>query len=87
MWRFLVELTHPLSGSGYQFWSGIGSDFGEASIVGALALIYRKHECHKDGCHRPSWHVDPLHGHPVCRRHHSQPDHPALRKTSLARRG
>lgn len=67
MWLF-----HPLSGLGYQFWSGIGSDIGEVTIVAGLWMIWRKHECHVEGCHRPSWHVHPDHGHPVCKKHHPE---------------
>jgi len=66
--------AHPLSGSGYQWWSGLGSDLGEATIViGVLAAwrSWRKlHECHVTDCTRLAWHPHPDHGHPVCRRHH-----------------
>jgi hypothetical protein len=64
------SLLHPLTGDGYQFWSGIGSDVGEVTILGALVMIYRKHECHVERCHRPAWHPHPEHDHPVCKRHH-----------------
>ena len=49
---FLWHLIHPLSGDGYQFWSGIGSDFGEATIVISILLIVRHHNCHVKGCPR-----------------------------------
>lgn len=69
-------LWHPLHGNGYQWWSGLGSDFGEYTIalalVGGILRSYRQHECHVESCWRPAWHPDPKHGHPVCRRHHSQ---------------
>jgi hypothetical protein len=52
----LHALSYPLSGNGYAFWSGIGSDVGEAtiiaSIVGSAAMAYRHIECHQEGCHR-----------------------------------
>lgn len=68
---------HPLNGNGYQWWSGIGSDLGELSILAAIVttavMFWRKHECHVDGCHRPAFHPHPDHAHPVCRRHH--PEH------------
>lgn len=63
-------LFHPLGGLGYQFWSGIGSNFGYLAI---LAALWRKHNCHMQRCWRLQWRVDPAHGHPVCRRHHSNP--------------
>jgi hypothetical protein len=45
----LTNLLHPYSGMGYQFWSGIGSDLGEATLVtmaaGTLAAVYHHHRC------------------------------------------
>src|ERR1017187_525388 len=35
----LHNLLHPLEGFGYQFWSGIGSDAGEITLVG-IALAW-----------------------------------------------
>ena len=77
---FVHELGRPGATGphgGYWFWSGIGSDLGELSIVIAVVstalLAYRKHECHIHRCRRLAWHPDPEHGHPVCKRHH--PDH------------
>ena len=65
---------HPLTGNGYQWWSGIGSDIAELSIAVAIVTAavgaYHKHECHVEQCHRLAWHPDPDHGHPVCKRHH-----------------
>jgi hypothetical protein len=63
------DLWHPLEGLGYQFWSGIGSDFGQVTLITGLALVfikalrvYRKHtECHVDGC---SQHGHVVHGTP-----------------------
>ena len=69
---FLWHLIHPLSGDGYQFWSGIGSDFGEATIVISILLIVRHHNCHVKGCPRLG-HADE-HGHPACKRHHTKRD-------------
>jgi hypothetical protein len=67
-----TQLLHPLTGNGYQFWSGIGSDAGELAILGGIIAIYRRHNCHIRRCWRLSWHVHPEHGHPVCRRHHPE---------------
>ena len=61
---------NPLFGAGYQFWSGIGSDLGEASILAAIILGYRHHNCHVKGCLRLG-HTDPAHGFPACHLHHS----------------
>lgn len=66
-------LVHPLSSAGASFYGGIGGDIGELSIAAAIAATlistYRKHECHVQGCRRPSFHPHPSHGHPVCKRH------------------
>lgn len=65
---------HPLAGDGYQFWSGIGSDVGEITMVTALYIWIKTHNCHVRGCWRLKWHGHPDHGHPVCRRHHPHSD-------------
>ena len=59
-----------LSGYGYGFFSGIGSDLGEVVLIGAIIAVYRKHNCHAQGCWRISRHV--VDGTPwvVCRKHH-----------------
>ena len=62
---------HPLGGRGYQFWSGIGSDVGEITLLGALLAIWSKHNCHVHRCWRLSWHPSKKYGgHIVCRHHH-----------------
>lgn len=61
---------HPLHGAGYQFWSGIGSDVTEITIVFALLAWWHSHHCHVHRCWRVSWWPHPDHGHPVCRHHH-----------------
>ncbi len=43
---------HSLYGDTYQFWSGIGSDIGEVTLLGGAFVAYRKIECHQEGCHR-----------------------------------
>ena len=67
----LTELLHPLTGNGYQFWSGIGSDFGEIPLLGFVWITYRRHNCHVKGCPRIQWRSHPEDdGHLVCRKHH-----------------
>lgn len=61
-------LFHPLYGRGYQFWSGIGSDLGEISLLTGAFLIYRRHQCHVRRCWRLQWKEHE--GHMLCRRHH-----------------
>lgn len=62
----------------YNFWSGFGSDLGEATLITAVGLgVYtgvRKVNCHTKGCWRIGHH--PLEGTPyiLCRHHH--PDVP-----------
>jgi hypothetical protein len=63
--------SHPLGGLGYQFWSGIGSDIGEVTIIGALFAVWSNHNCHIHRCWRLSWHPSKKYGgHVVCRHHH-----------------
>lgn len=74
------DYWHPLrNGVGYNFWSGIGSDVGEltlaTSVVFAIVMAYRRHNCHVQRCWRLQWHVHPDHGHPVCKRHHPERVH------------
>jgi hypothetical protein len=62
-------LVHPEHGNGYQWWSGPGSDLGEASVVGMAAAWFKHRTCHEHGCWRLG-HAHPKHGFPVCRRHY-----------------
>jgi hypothetical protein len=52
----LYQALHPLAGNGYQFWSGIASDFGEATIVtavvGGIVTHYRSINCMAPRCWR-----------------------------------
>jgi hypothetical protein len=59
-----------LTGPYYGFWSGIGSDLGELAVVGALAGLLRKHNCHVRRCWRIGRH--PVEGTlwVVCAKHH-----------------
>ena len=63
----------------YNFWSGFGSDVGEATLISAVGVgVYtgvRKVNCHTKGCWRIGHH--PLEGTPyvLCRHHH--PDVPS----------
>ena len=58
----------------YNFWSGFGSDLGEATLITAVGLgVYtgvRKVNCHTKGCWRIGHHT--LEGTPyiLCRKHH-----------------
>ena len=78
-------LVHPLGScvgnaalvsrcKGYNFWSGIGSDLGEATLISAVGIgVYtgvRKVNCHTKGCWRIGKHD--LDGTPyiLCRHHH-----------------
>ena len=55
-------------GTGYQFWSGIGSG---SPILAGFVVYFRHHNCHVNGCWRLG-HVDPEHGHPACWKHSSR---------------
>lgn len=82
MWHGIaiwLGLTNP-SGHAYSFWSGVGADIGEVTIIGGMIAIYRKHNCHVRGC----WRVGKLavDGTPyiVCHRHH--PEHEGSRQAT-----
>jgi len=87
MLAFLSMFWHPLgqcAGTAhevarcrsYNFWSGIGSDLGELTLITGVAVAFwrtRKHlECHVEAprpCHRIGHPVAGT-GHRACRRHH-----------------
>jgi hypothetical protein len=58
---------------GYNFWSGIISDLSEITLIGAAVTFgagwYHQHNCHVEKCPWLVFHVHPLHGHPVCKKH------------------
>lgn len=66
-----VDFFHPLRFWGYQFWSGVGSDLGELTIVGAIVATAKHKNCHEKGCWRLG-HNHPEHGFPVCRKHYKR---------------
>ena len=74
-------LWHPLLGPGYQFWSGIASDIGEITLLGAIGMWWTTHNCHVHKCWRLSWHTHPISMHPVCKKHH--PEHPSNGGTKI----
>lgn len=54
VWREMARvlgLTDP-GGSWYLFWSGVGGDFSELAIIGALVGFYQSRTCDIKGCHR-----------------------------------
>ena len=71
------------------FWSGFGSDFGEATLISAVGIgVYtgvRKVNCHTKGCWRIGHHR--LDGTPyiLCKHHHPNvPNHGATHEHILA---
>lgn len=70
----LWDLWHPLTGNGYQFWSGAGSDIGEVAIIGGLITITRRLNCQAPRCFRFGRHMTADGHHRLCRVHH--PDVP-----------
>ncbi len=54
----------------YNFWSGFGSDLGEATLVAAVLGIYHKHNCHQKRCLWIGRHL--VDGTPWCNRHHEE---------------
>ena len=55
------------SGRWYLWWSGFGANFQEYALIGAIVLLYRRHNCHVHRCPRIGRHqAGPY---VVCRRH------------------
>lgn len=69
-WLLHVLGVDDVSGRWYGFWSGAGSDLGELAIIGGLASVARKHNCHVRRCWRVGRHPVEGTGYVVCRRHH-----------------
>jgi hypothetical protein len=70
LWLYHI-LDWPMNtgvNGGYNFVSGIGSDFGEVTLIAAIAAWWHHINCIEKGCWRKG-HPDPKHGHPVCRKH------------------
>ena len=64
---WLYHNFFSVSNGWYGFWSGFGSDLGELAIILA---IWKKLNCHVDGCKRIGLHHVAGGHYIVCRRHH-----------------
>jgi hypothetical protein len=71
------DIFHPLSGPGYQFWSGAGSDLSELTLLGLLIGGWRAVNCHVPHCLRLGRHPTADGHYKLCRKHH--PDLPDSR--------
>lgn len=74
MIHWLLHFTGAdnVSGPWYGFWSGYGGQLTPNPYwLIAVVVLVRHRNCHVKGCWRLG-HADPKHGHPACRRHHSQ---------------
>lgn len=77
LWHPLGQCVHATQAElircrSYNFWSGIGSDFGEILLLGIFITMYRHFVCHVNAPHYCF-----RFGHPVpstsfraCKRHH-----------------
>lgn len=67
----LHALIHWPAKGGYNFVSGPLADITLiTAFSSAMYLWLRKHNCHVHRCLRLEWHPHPVHGHPVCKKHH-----------------
>jgi len=64
----MIYLFTPLWGNGYQFWSGIGSDAGEVTLIIGAVTWYYHNQCHVDKCHKIGKH--PFKHYKLCKKHH-----------------
>jgi hypothetical protein len=79
----LPHWFHWADHGGYNFVSGPLADITLlTAFAGWLLLFWHKHNCHVHRCPRLSWHPHPVHGHPVCKRHH--PDYKQIRTSPSA---
>jgi hypothetical protein len=63
----VLRWLDPIHGSGYQFWSGIGSTIAPACV--AVMLWLTPSRCHELGCRRRARGASPLNGFYYCDRH------------------
>ena len=68
--NWLVHVIGLDNGSGrwYLWWSGFGANFQEYALIGGIAILYRRHNCHEHGCWRVARHT--VDGTPWCNKHH-----------------
>lgn len=85
LWLYTVTGLSNASGPWYLWWSGIGSDIGEITLIGGVVMFYRHHTCHVDHCWRLARHRQEIDGaeYMLCRKHHPRAtklkaEHPAL---------
>ena len=70
---------HPLRpGDGLNFYSGIGSDIGELTLISILWLGFRRVNCSAPWCPKVGLHPTADGQHHLCGFHH--PDHPSLKR-------
>lgn len=72
-----VQFFHPLRYWGYEFWSGLGSDLSEITLLGIAIGAFRHVNCQAPWCWRIGRHLTADGHHKLCRRHH--PDLPDSR--------
>ena len=60
----------------YAFWSGVGSDIGELTLISGAVVFYQHHTCHVQHCWRLAKHAHDQDGatYMVCRKHHPTAD-------------
>lgn len=86
MWHWLSQafstyVLHVQRSNGYQWWSGMGANFGEVTVIGLGITAWRHINCAAPRCPRRGTHPTADGQHKLCRKHH--PDLPD-RKLSLA---
>jgi hypothetical protein len=80
-WLSLHSGVFDESGPYYGFWSGIGSDFAELGLIGAVGTavyqLVKRFNCHEPGCWRVGTHLAAGGQFALCYRHH--PDYQGKR--------
>lgn len=68
-----VASIWPWGSTNLADWSGIIGTVEGAGAFGAGYVLYRRHNCHVDGCWRVGRHAAAGGKYIVCRRHHPEP--------------
>lgn len=74
-WPWLLHTlgVDDVSGRAYAFWSGFGSDLGEATLLAGLVAYLRHRNCHQYRCWRLGRFPVASGQYVTCRRHHPDP--------------
>lgn len=68
---FSTYVLHVEHNNGYQWWSGMGANAGEVTVIAAVVAWYRHINCDAPKCWRRGPYKTAA-GHKLCRKHHPE---------------